>query len=143
MSLNAGYGSLIEDYQRELDLMAPQFVGGAGEGTDNLDFMADMSTLEVIDPDTKESEEGFQVEEGPIPEGSTPLLSLLNGKHIPHAHCAWCTESFRTLSQLEGHYLSTHKVVLQPSCCSHPSVFQTIMGMKSPILAPFLLDLRS
>ena len=35
---------------------APQFVG-AGEGADNLDFMADLSTLEVIDPGAKGSKE--------------------------------------------------------------------------------------
>ena len=92
--------------------------------------MADLSTLEVIDPDTKESQEGPQCEEGPIRTGSTPLLNLLIGEHIPYAHCAWCTESFRTLSQLESHYMSEHRVVLRPSCCSRPSVFQTSMGME-------------
>ena len=29
---------------------------------------------------------------------------------------------------LEQHYYSIHHVVLQPSCCAPPSVFQTIMG---------------
>ena len=107
---------------------APQFMG-AGEGTDNLDFIADFSTLEVINPDAVEKEETHQ-EMGPIPESSAVLLSLLNGEHIPYAHCAWCTESFKTMSQLENHYLSNHRVVLQPSCCSPPSVFQTITGME-------------
>ena len=31
---------------------------------------------------------------------------------------------------LEEHYFETHHVVLQPSCCAPPSVFQTIMGME-------------
>ena len=123
----------VKAYRRSQSLIfnseAPQFVG-AGEGTDNLDFMADLSTLEVIDPDTKESQESPQSEEGPIPAVWTPLLNLLIGKHIPYAHCAWCTESSQTLSQLGSHYLSEHRVVLQPSCCSPPSVFQTIMGME-------------
>ena len=30
--------------------------------------------------------------------------------------------------KLEEHYFSAHHVVLQPSCCAPPSVFQTIMG---------------
>ena len=29
---------------------------------------------------------------------------------------------------LEEHYYTIHHVVLQPSCCAPPSVFQTIMG---------------
>ena len=36
-------------------LETPQFLG-AGEGTDNQDFLADLSTLEVIDPDSKGSD---------------------------------------------------------------------------------------
>ena len=31
---------------------------------------------------------------------------------------------------LEEHYFDIHHVVLQPSCCAPPSVFQTIMGME-------------
>ena len=40
-----------ESQSRIFKTEAPQFVG-AGEGTDNLDFMADLSALKVIDPDT-------------------------------------------------------------------------------------------
>ena len=38
-----------ESQSRIFKTEAPQFVGG--EGTDNLDFMADLSALKVIDPD--------------------------------------------------------------------------------------------
>ena len=31
---------------------------------------------------------------------------------------------------LEEHYYEIHHVVLQPSCCAPPSVFQTTMGME-------------
>ena len=34
----------------------------------------------------------------------------------------------KTRSMLEEHYYEIHHVVLQPSCCAPPSVFQTIMG---------------
>ena len=53
-----------------------------------MDFMADLSTLEVIDPDTKEYKEGSQQEEGLTPDNSTPLLNLLNADRIPYAHCS-------------------------------------------------------
>ena len=106
----------------------PQFVG-TGEGTDNLDFLADLSTLEVINPDITEREDA-QPEEGPIPESPAVLLDLLNAESIPYAHCASCASSCKTMSQLVSHYLSEHRVVLQPSCCSPPPVFQTIMGME-------------
>ena len=33
-----------------IELEAPLFVG-VGEGTDNMDFLADLSALKVIDPD--------------------------------------------------------------------------------------------
>ena len=49
---------------------------------------------------------------------------------VPYAHCAWCVAQFRVLGQLEHHYLSNHNVVLQASCCSSPSVFQTVMWME-------------
>ena len=40
-----------ESQSRIFKTEAPQFVG-AGEGTDNLDFLADLSALKVIDPDS-------------------------------------------------------------------------------------------
>ena len=41
-----------------------------------------------------------------------------------------CHETLKTRSMLEEHYYDIHHVVLQPSCCAPPSVFQTIMGME-------------
>ena len=35
----------------------------------------------------------------------------------------------KTRGMLEEHYYEIHHVVLQPSCCAPPSVFQTITGM--------------
>ena len=58
----------VKAYRRSQSLTnntaALQFIG-AGEGTDNLDFLADMSTLDVIDPDAKKSMESSL--EVPIP----------------------------------------------------------------------------
>ena len=39
-------------------------------------------------------------------------------------------ETPKTRGMLEEHYYEIHHVVLQPSCCAPPSVFQTIMGME-------------
>ena len=92
---------------------APQFVG-AGKGTDNLEFMAGLSTLEVINPDAVEKDK-HQQEMGPIPESPAVLLNLLNGEHIPYAHYAWCTEYIKTMSQLK-------KIITFPItgwCCNH------------------------
>ena len=101
---------------------------GAGEGTDNLDFMADLSALKVIDPDTipKEPPPG----DDPIPNSPSTLLAQLMLDNIPHSHCAWRDETPETRSMLEEHYFEIHHVVLQPSCCAAPSVLQTIMGME-------------
>ena len=101
---------------------------GAGQGTDNQDFLADLSALEVINPDAVAREES-QSDTGPIPESPSPLLTQWTGGRIPYAHCAWCAEEVKTMS-LENHYYTTHQVVLQPSCCSPPYVFPTTMGME-------------
>ena len=53
---------------------------------------------------------------------------LLSQGEVPYAYCAWCPVSLPTRSKLEEDYFSAHHVVLQPSCCAPPSVFQTIMG---------------
>ena len=53
---------------------------------------------------------------------------MLKQGEVPYAHCAWCKEALKTRNMLEEHYYSIHHVVLQPSCCAPPSVFQTIMG---------------
>ena len=91
---------------------APLFVG-VGEGTDNLDFLADLSALKVIDPD--EVSQAIRPGEQPVPKST-------------YAHCAWCSETPKTRNMFEEHYYEIHHVILQPSCCAPPSVFQTIMG---------------
>ena len=82
----------------------------------------------MINPDTTEKEEPEQ--RGPIPERPVELLDLLNADRFPYAHCAWRVEHFKTMSLLENHYFTEHKVVMQPSRCSPPSVLQTIMEME-------------
>ena len=67
-------------------------------------------------------------EDRPVPKSDSSLLQKLKSKDLPYAHCAWCTETRKTRSTLEEHYYAIHHVVLQPSCCAPPSVFQTIMG---------------
>ena len=64
----------------------------------------------------------------PVPRSDSLLLQKLKQGEVPYAHCAWCKEALKTRSMLEEHYYSIHHVVLQPSCCAPPSVFQTIMG---------------
>ena len=116
-----------ESQSRIFKTEAPQFVG-AGEGTDNLDFLADLSALKVIDPDSisKASSPGDVL----VPNSLSILLEKLMQESIPYSHCAWCDETPKTRSMLEEHYYEIHHVVLQPSCCAPPSVFQTIMGME-------------
>ena len=80
-------------------LETAQFVG-AGEGTDNQDFLADLSTLEVIDPDSKGSRADSQSEEVLLLEVPIQLLEHLNSQIIPHAHCVRCNSEFRVLKQL-------------------------------------------
>ena len=99
---------------------------GVGEGTDNLDFLADLSALKVIDPE--EVARARPPGNGPVPKSGSPLLQKLKQGDIPYAHCAWCKRALKTRSMLEEHYYAIHHVVLQPSCCAPPSVFQTIMG---------------
>ena len=64
----------------------------------------------------------------PVPRSESPLLQKLKQGEVPYAHCVWCKEALKTRSMLEDLYYSIHHVVLQPSCCAPPSVFQTIMG---------------
>ena len=108
------------------NLETPQFVG-AGESTDNQDFLADSTTLEVVDPDSKD--EDPQVEEQSL-EVYVPMLESLTSQWAPYAHCAWCDLKFYVPKGIEDHYLAEHCVVLQVSCCPPLSVFQTIMRME-------------
>ena len=100
---------------------------GAGEGTDYLDFLADLSALKVIDPDSisKAPASG----EVPMPNSPSILLEQPVQERVPYSHCAWCRETPKTRSMPEEQHYDIHHVVLQPSCCAPPSVFQTIMGM--------------
>ena len=99
---------------------------GVGEGTDNLDFLADLSALKVINPD--EVSQAIPSGDQPVPKSNSCLLEKLKHEGLPYAHCAWCSETPKTRSMLEEHYYEIHHVVLQPSCCTPPSVFQAIMG---------------
>ena len=114
-----------ESQSRIFKTEAPLFVG-VGEGTDNLDFLADLSVLKVIDPD--EVNQAIPPGDQPVPKSNSHLLAMLKYGDLPYAHCAWCTETPKTRSMLEEHYYEIHHVVMQPSCCAPPSVFQTIMG---------------
>ena len=99
---------------------------GVGEGTDNMDFLADLSALKVINPE--EVARARPDNARPVPRSESVLLQKLKQGEVPYAHCAWCEEALPTRSMLEQHYYSIHHVVLQPSCCAPPSVFQTIVG---------------
>ena len=72
-----------ESKSRIFKTEAPLFVG-AGEGADNLDFLADLSALKVINPDT--------IPKRP-PSEAGPTTSVLVQNSIPYSHCAWCTET--------------------------------------------------
>ena len=96
-----------------------------GEGIDSLDFHADLNALKVILPD--ESHER-PLSSQPVPRSDSPLLQQLKQGETTYAHCAWCATTLPTRYKLEEHYYLAHHVVLQPSCCAPPSVFQTIMG---------------
>ena len=96
-----------------------------GEGTDSLDFHADLSALKAILPDEMTSRPSSSQ---PVPRSDSPLLQKLKQGEVPYAFCAWCTAALPTRSKLEEHYFSAHQVVLQPSCCAPPSVLQLRQG---------------
>ena len=64
---------------------------GAGEGTDNLDFLADLSALKVIHPD--EVNQAVPPGDQPVPKSNSRLLEQLRHEGLPYAHCAWCLEA--------------------------------------------------
>ena len=113
-----------ESQTRICKLEAPLFVG-VGEGTDNLDFLADLSALKVIDPD--EVTRAVPPEKRPVPRSDSLLLQRLKHDELPYAHCAWCPETPKTRSMLEEHYYTCTML-----SCSHPAAhlrrFQTITG---------------
>ena len=104
-----------ESQARIYKLEAPLLVG-VGEGTDSLDFHADLSALKANLPD--EMTHGRPSSSQPVPRSDSPLLQKLKQGEVPYAYCAWCTASLPTRSKLEEHYFSAHHVVLQPSCCA-------------------------
>ena len=91
-----------------------------------MDFLADLSALKVIEPEEVTRARPDNSE--PVRRSESLLLQKLKQGEVPYAHCAWCEEALPTRSMLEQHYYSIHHVVLQPSCCAPPSVFQTILG---------------
>ena len=113
-----------ESQSRIYKLEAPLFVG-VGEGTDSLDFHADLSALKAILPDETPDRPSNN---RPVPRSNSPLLQKLKQGEATYAYCAWCPAALPTRNKLEEHYFDAHHVVLQPSCCAPPSVFQTIMG---------------
>ena len=113
-----------ESQSRIYKLEAPMYLG-VGEGIDSLDFHADLSALKAILPDaTPDRSSGSR----PVPRSDSPLLQKLKQGEAAYAYCAWCSAALPTRYKLEEHYFEIHHVVLQPSCCAPPSVFQTIMG---------------
>ena len=63
-----------ESQSRIFSTEAPQLVG-AGEGTDNLDFLAALSAQKVINPDA--IHKAAPSDAGPVPESPSPFLSQL------------------------------------------------------------------
>ena len=113
-----------ESQSRIYKLEAPMYLG-IGEGSDSLDFHADLSVLKAIDPDEQQDRPPVG---SPVPRSDSPLLQKLKQGETAYAYCAWCNAALPTRHKLEEHYFSAHGVVLQPSCCAPESVFQTIMG---------------
>ena len=113
-----------ESQSRIYKLEAPLFVG-VGEGTDSLDFHADLSALKAILPDEMPERPSNSQ---PVPRSNSPLLQKLKQGEATYAYCAWCPAALPTRNKLEEHYFTAHHAVPQPSCCAPPSVFQTIMG---------------
>ena len=70
-----------ESQSRIYKLEAPLFVG-VGEGTDNMDFLADLSALKVIDPE--EVTRARPLDNGPVPKSESPLLQKLKQGDIPY-----------------------------------------------------------
>ena len=64
---------------------------GVGEGTNNLDFLADLSALKVNDPD--EVAQAVPPGDKPVPKSDSRLFQMLKYEDLPYAHCAWCKET--------------------------------------------------
>ena len=82
-----------ESQSRIFKTETQQFVG-AGEGTDHLDFLADLSALKVIDPDTVSK--AIPPGDAPVPKSPSVLGEQLKQQSVPYSHCAWRTETPKT-----------------------------------------------
>ena len=101
---------------------APQFVG-SGDGTDNLDYLADLQTLEVIDPERNMTRPPDTSDEL---EANVPMFDGLGEQWESFGFCAWCDQKFSSHHFIEQHHKTIHAVVLQFSGSSPPSVFQRV-----------------
>ena len=93
---------------------------GVGEGTDNMDFLADLSALKVIEPE--EVTRARPNNSKPVPRSDSLLLQKLKQVEVPYAHCAWCREALKTRSMLEEHYYST-------PCCAPTILLRTTISV--------------
>ena len=93
---------------------------GAGEGTDNLDFLADLSALKVIGPDSVP--QAVPQGDKPVPKSNSLLLEQLRHESIPYAHCAWCSETPKTRGMLEALLRDSSCGVATVMLCSTISV---------------------
>ena len=97
---------------------------GVREGTDNMDFLADLSALKVINPE--EVTKARPATSDPVPKSESPLLQKLKQGDVPYASCAWCKEALKTRSMLEEHHytfivLCSNHLVAHHHQCFRPS----------------------
>ena len=76
------YRGAAKAYRESQTSQAPLFVG-VGEGTDNLDFLADLSALKVITPE--EVARATPVRNQPVPKSDSLLLYQLKNEQLPYA----------------------------------------------------------
>ena len=84
-----------ESQSRIYKLEAPLYVG-VGEGTDSLDFHADLCALKAILPDEMTSRPSSSQ---PVLRSDSTLLQKLKQGEVPYAFCAWCTAALTTKKQ--------------------------------------------
>ena len=64
-----------------------QLFDGVGEGTDTLDFLADLSALKVITPEEVTLTRAIPPEDRPVPRSDSLLLHRLKTDDLPYALC--------------------------------------------------------
>ena len=101
-----------------------------GEQSDKVDSAPVMHTRVLLLPPelTRLTSPAFMTLKRDPTSPTGASKAYLKQGELPHAYCAWCKEALKTRSMLEEHFDTIHHVVLQPSCCAPPSVFQTVMG---------------